>query len=250
MHRQNITVQAEMSKMNAIETKSLELTRGTFKLGPISLSVKAGEIFAILGRTGSGKTVLLETLAGFYQEKYTGDILIMGEDGNDLDPNQRNIGFVYQDAGLFPHMTVEQNIAYGLKMHKVEPALIEEKINYITELLSISRIRKQYPATISGGEKQRTALARSLVLNPKILLLDEPFSALDPSTRQKMYEEIRRIHKQFKCTIVFVTHDFGEAENLADRIGIMLQGKLKAIVDADALFENEYDDDVREFLRG
>lgn len=236
--------------MNAIETKLLKIARGTFKLGPIDLSVKEGEIFAILGRTGSGKTVLLETLAGFYQEQYEGDIFVFGEEGYDLTPDMRDMGFVYQDAGLFPHLTVEQNIAYGLKMHKTDPKEIEEKISYITELLSITGIRKQYPATISGGEKQRTALARSLVLNPRILLLDEPFSALDPSTRQKMYEEIRRIHKQFKCTIIFVTHDFAEAQNLADRIGIMLHGQLKAVVDADSLFDNEYDDDVKEFLRG
>lgn len=236
--------------MNAIETKNLQIERGTFKLGPVDFSVEEGEIFAILGRTGSGKTVLLETIAGFYQEQYEGGIYVFGEDGYDLTPDQRNMGFVYQDAGLFPHMTVENNIGYGLKMHKVDSKEIEEKISYITDLLSITKIRKQYPATISGGEKQRTALARSLVLNPRILLLDEPFSALDPATRQKMYEEIRRIHKEFKCTIIFVTHDFDEAQTLASRIGIMLHGKLKAVVDADKLFENEYDDDVKEFLRG
>lgn len=237
--------------MNAIETKSLEITRGTFKLGPIDFYVEEGEIFAILGRTGSGKTVLLETIAGFYQEQYKGDILVFGEDGYELTPDTRNMGFVYQDAGLFPHMTVEQNIAYGLKMHKVDPKIIEEKISYITDLLSISKIRKQYPATISGGEKQRTALARSLVMNPKILLLDEPFSALDPATRQKMYEEIKRIHKEFNCTIVFVTHDFSEAQHLAHHVGIMLHGEMKTIVEAERLFEKDFkDEDVKEFLRG
>ena len=237
--------------MNAIETKSLEIKRGTFKLGPIDFYVEEGEIFAILGRTGSGKTVLLETIAGFYQEQYEGDIFVFGEDGYDLTPDTRNMGFVYQDAGLFPHLTVEQNIAYGLKMHKVDPKIIEEKISYITDLLSISKIRKQYPATISGGEKQRTALARSLVMNPKILLLDEPFSALDPATRQKMYEEMKRIHAEFNCTIVFVTHDFHEAQHLAHHIGIMLHGEMKTIVEADRLFEKEFkDEDVKEFLRG
>lgn len=236
--------------MNAIETKSLEITRGTFKLGPINFYVEEGEIFAILGRTGSGKTVLLETIAGFYQEQYEGDIFVFGEDGYELTPDTRNMGFVYQDAGLFPHLTVEQNIAYGLKMHKVDPKIIEEKVSYITDLLSISKIRKQYPATISGGEKQRTALARSLVMNPKILLLDEPFSALDPATRQKMYEEMQRIHEEFNCTIVFVTHDFHEAQHLANHIGIMLHGEMKTIVEADKLFEKEYDHDIKEFLRG
>ena len=236
--------------MNAIEIKNMEIKRGGFELGPINLSVEEGEIFAILGRTGSGKTVLLETLAGFYQDQYKGDILLFGENAQEVPPHLRDMGFVYQDSGLFPHMTVEQNIAYGLKMHKVPAEEIEKKISYITELLSITKIRKQYPATISGGERQRTALARSLVLNPKILLLDEPFSALDPATRQRMYEEVNSIHDKFKCTIVFVTHDFSEAQKLAHRIGIMLHGQLKTVVDADKLFENKYDEDVELFLRG
>jgi molybdate transport system ATP-binding protein len=236
--------------MRAIECKALEVTRGDFKLGPINLYIKEGDIFAILGRTGSGKTILLETLAGFYQEHYTGDIFLFEENAKDLSPEMREMGFVYQDSGLFPHMTVEQNIAYGLKMNRTAPKIIEEKLAYITELLSITKIRKQYPATISGGEKQRTALARSLVLNPKILLLDEPFCALDPATRQRMYEEIRRIHEQFKCTIVFVTHDFGEAQSLAGHIGIMLHGELKAVVHPEDLFDTEYDEEVRKFLGG
>lgn len=236
--------------MNAIESRALEIKRGSFKLGPIDLSVEEGEIFAILGRTGSGKTVLLETLAGFYQADYIGDIALFGKDARELAPNMREMGFVYQDSGLFPHMTVEQNITYGLRMHHMDAKVIEEKLEYILELLSISKIRGQYPATISGGERQRTALARSLVLNPRILLLDEPFCALDPATRQKLYEEISHIHRNFKCTIVFVTHDFGEAQQLANRIGIILNGKLKVVVEASQLFEQEYDNDVREFLRG
>ena len=236
--------------MNAIETKDLRLQRGAFELGPIDFFVPEGEIFAILGRTGSGKTVLLETLAGFYQRRYTGSIRLFGEDARNIPPPLRDMGFVYQDSGLFPHMTVEQNIAYGLKMHKMPAGEIQEKLAYITQLLSINGIRKQYPATISGGEKQRTALARALVLGPRILLLDEPFSALDPATRQRMYEEIRSIHRNFKCTIVFVTHDFSEAQKLAHRIGIMLHGKLRTVVAADQLFEEKHDDDVEVFLRG
>ncbi len=235
---------------NAIATRQLQVKRGTFQLGPIDLTVKEGEIFALLGRTGSGKTVLLETLAGFYQEQYTGEVYLFGENARDVPPDQRDMGFVYQDSGLFPHMTVEQNIAYGLKMHNEKQDIIEEKLQYITELLSITRIRKQYPATISGGERQRTALARALVLNPKVLLLDEPFSALDPATRQRMYEEIQSIHDKFQCTILFVTHDFSEAQKLAHRIGIMLHGQLKAVVAAEELFHQEYDEDVKEFLRG
>lgn len=236
--------------MNAIEMHNLEIKRGGFRLGPINLAIEENEIFAILGRTGSGKTVLLETLAGFYQDHYTGQINLFEQDAQEIPPHMRNMGFVYQDSGLFPHLTVEQNIAYGLKMHKVPLAEIEEKVTYITNLLSIENIRKQYPATISGGEKQRTALARSLVLNPKILLLDEPFSALDPATKQRMYEEISSIHRNFHCTIIFVTHDFSEAQKLATRIGIMLHGQMKTVVAAQELFESRYDDDIEAFLRG
>jgi len=236
--------------MNAVECKNLSITRGEFKLKDINLSVEEGEIFAILGRTGSGKTVLLETIAGFYQKQYSGEILLFGNNANDLEPNEREMGFVYQDSGLFPHMTVEENIAYGLKMNHYDGKVIKEKIAHVTELLSITSILKQYPATISGGEKQRTALARSLVLNPMILLLDEPFSALDPATRQKMYGEIQRIHETYGCTIIFVTHDFGEAQHLASRVGIMLKGRLRTVVDSKELFNNQYDEDINKFLRG
>ncbi len=236
--------------MTAIETSDLTLKRGNFTLGSLNLAVQEGDIYALLGQTGAGKTVLLETLAGFYQEQYFGTIRLFGQDARYLPTDKRNLGFVYQDCGLFPHMSVEQNIVYGLKMHHLSAAETAQKLEDITKLLSISHIRKQYPATISGGERQRTALARALVLNPRILLLDEPFSALDPTTRQRMYEEIRRIHDAFRCTILFVTHDFREAQTLAGRIGILLSGKLRAEVAADALFAQDYDEDVTAFLGG
>ncbi len=234
--------------MNAIEIKDLSIRRGDFTLGPLDLSVEEGEVFAILGQTGAGKTVLLETLAGFYQNNYRGSIELFGADASLIPAGDRKTGFVYQDYGLFPHMTVEENIAYGLKMHKIPKSVINERIDYITKLLSIDHIRELYPAVISGGERQRTALSRALALNPKILLLDEPFSALDPGTRIRMYKEIQRIHDEFECTIIFVTHDFSEAQTLANRIGILLAGKLRAVVKTEELFEQAYDDDVKIFL--
>ena len=226
--------------MNTIECRNLVVKRGDFTLGPINLSIEKGEIFCILGRTGSGKTVFLETLAGFYDKKYEGEIVIRG----------KNKGFVYQDSGLFPHMTVEQNISYGLRMNHVDKRIIEEKIQDITKILSISNIRKQYPATVSGGERQRTAIARTLVMDPEIIFMDEPFSALDPATRKKMYEEIKSIHQKYKCTMIFVTHEFREAQHLADRIGIILNGKLRSIVKSEDLFIMKHDEDVKEFLGG
>ncbi|MGN1033543.1 MAG: ABC transporter ATP-binding protein [Intestinibacter sp.] len=198
-----------MNNIITIENYSLKL--GNFTLNNINLEIKEGEIFAILGKTGSGKTVLLESIAGFY-EHGNGCIYIGDKKVNDIPVCDRNIGFVYQDYALFPHMTVFDNIAYGLKMKKVKKSEQIQIINDMAELLSIKHILKKYPGTISGGEKQRTAFARALVLRPKILLMDEPFSALDPVTKNNMYQKIEILHKKFNCTIVFVTHDFSEAK--------------------------------------
>ena len=228
-----------------IENYSLKL--GNFKLKDINLEIKEGEIFAILGKTGSGKTVLLESIAGFYSHG-DGYIYIGDKNVKDIHICDRNISFVYQDYALFPHMTVFDNIAYGLKMKKVKKTEQIKIINEMAELLSITNILDKYPGTISGGEKQRTALARALVLKPKILLMDEPFSALDPVTKNNMYSKIDTLHKKFKCTIVFVTHDFSEAQKMANRIGIISNGALKSIRISDNLFDNYDDDEVNSFL--
>lgn len=236
--------------MEAITVNGLTIRRGDFILGPVDFSIAQGEIFALLGKTGAGKTVLLETLAGFYDKAYHGTIRLLGQSAQALPLAQRPIGFVYQDCGLFPHMTVQENIGYGLRMQGASMADIQGKVNSLCALLSISHILTQYPAMISGGEKQRVALARALALNPRILLLDEPFAALDPATKAMLYAQIRRIHQTFGCTILFVTHDFQEAQQLARRIGVLLNGKLRALVKAEDLFETEYDADVAAFLKG
>ncbi|MEA4970150.1 MAG: ATP-binding cassette domain-containing protein [Candidatus Pelethousia sp.] len=236
--------------MDAIAVQALSVRRGDFVLGPMDFSIAQGEIFALLGKTGAGKTVLLETLAGFYDKAYHGTIRLFGENTKALPLAQRPVGFVYQDCGLFPHMTLRENIGYGLKMHGANAPDIQSKVNSLSELLSISHILEQYPAMASGGEKQRAALARALALSPKILLLDEPFTALDPATKATLYAEIRHIHQTFGCTILFVTHDFQEARQLAQRIGILLGGKLRALVKAEALFQTEYVAEVAAFLKG
>lgn len=222
---------------------------GNFRLSNIELNILENEIFAILGKTGSGKTMLLESIAGFYRGD-SGAIYIERTNVIDITPEKRQIGFVYQDFGLFPHMTVYQNIQYGLKMNKIEKKKSDKAVNDMADLLNIRHILEQYPSTLSGGERQRTALARALVLNPKIMLMDEPFSALDPKTRNQMYELIERIHSTFQCTIVFVTHNFYEAQKMAERIGIMVDGKLKVICKANDLFQNHDDFEVLEFLGG
>lgn len=233
--------------MNEICIKDFSVQRGTFALKPLSLHIPKGEIFAILGRTGSGKTVLLEGIGGMFS-RYQGSISFDGREVISIPPGRRELGFVYQDHGLFPHMTVYDNIAYGLKMHRFSRDAIRKKTEELMEMLSISHLRAQYPGTLSGGESQRTALARALALEPEVLLLDEPFSALDPSTRQQLYEEIRKIHRRFCCTIIFVTHDFKEAELLAERVGILLEGELKAVVSAGELMRGTYDKSVEAFL--
>lgn len=232
---------------NIIKIKNYSLKLGNFTLNNINLEIKEGEIFAILGKTGSGKTVLLESIAGFYNHG-EGIISIKDTPINDIYICDRNISFVYQDYALFPHMTVFDNIAYGLKMKKIKKQNQIIIVNEIAKLLSIENILKKYPGTISGGEKQRTALARALVLNPQILLMDEPFSALDPATKENMYYKIKQLHKKFKCTIVFVTHDFNEAKKMADRIGIISNGNLKTIRNSQNLFDTYEDQEINKFL--
>ena len=164
--------------MNQLVINNFSVKRGSFALSPISLTIQMGEIFAILGRTGSGKTVLLEAISGMFPGD-TGSILLDGTDIRDIPPSQRKLGLVYQDYGLFPHMKVKENISYGLKMHGYSKKEQDSRAQELMEMLSISHIGDQYPGTLSGGESQRTALARALALAPQVLLLDEPFSALD-----------------------------------------------------------------------
>ncbi|KAF5079064.1 putative 2-aminoethylphosphonate import ATP-binding protein PhnT [anaerobic digester metagenome] len=230
-----------------VEINNYSVQLGKFKLNQINLNIGAKEIFAVLGRTGSGKTVLLESVAGFYR-KFSGKVMIQGIPVIDVPLEKRNIGFVYQDFGLFPHMTVFDNITYGLKIRKIDKGVQKERVDKMAEILSIGHILKQYPGTLSGGERQRTALARALILNPQLLLMDEPFSSLDPATKENMYDQIYKIHDIFGCTILFVTHDFNEAQRMANRIGIMVNGELKAIRKSANLFERCQDEEINQFL--
>jgi molybdate transport system ATP-binding protein len=231
----------------AISIKNYCLQKGTFQLQNISLDIFPNEIVAILGKTGSGKTLLLESIAGYYLEG-KGQIK-MGENAIiDMALTKRGIGFVQQDYGLFPHMTVKKNIGYGLQIQKMPKEEVEVRVKEIAKIMGITHILKQCPDTLSGGEKQRTALARALILNPKVLLLDEPFSAMDPVTKQIMYKEIFKIKETFNCAILFVTHDFYEAQKLAGRIGIMVKGKLCTIRTREKLFEPSGNRNADEFL--
>lgn len=232
-----------------ISISNLTVSVENFSIADINLTINEGEIFAILGKTGAGKSMLLEAIAGFYRAE-KGGVYLEKADIREIQPELRQIGFVYQDFALFPHMTVYENINYGLKMHKVHSKEADRVIRNIVELMEISSILHRYPPTLSGGERQRTALARALVLHPRVLLLDEPFSSLDPNTRKQMYSLIKEIHKSFSCTIIFVTHNFKEAGFLANRVGIMVNGRMKAICNSQQLFEKFDDDEVNNFLGG
>lgn len=231
----------------SISIRGLTVIRGSFTLRVDELEVAPREVFAILGRTGSGKTVLMESIAGAFPLD-EGTILLDDKNAESLPIQQRHMGVVYQDHALFPHMTVRDNIAYGLRMNGYPRDEIDRRVDAQMKLFDIDGIADKHPGIISGGEAQRTALARALVLQPEILLLDEPFSALDPSTKERMYDTIRDIHARFDCTIVFVTHNFNEAAMLADRVGIVLEGRLRAILPAEELFQVECEKDVATFL--
>ncbi len=233
--------------MISIQEYSVKL--GDFRLNDISLNIEDREIFALIGRTGSGKSVLLESMAGFY-DIYSGSVLYDGVSVTGIPLEDRRIGYVYQDYCLFPHLKVIDNVTFGLKMHKMPKRQRREKAMEMMRTLGIDHLAERKPYTLSGGEQQRCALARALVLEPDILFLDEPFSALDPNTRKDMYRLIRRIHEHFECTIVFVTHDFQEAAELADRVGIIMHGCLKEVCPADQLFCEHEDEEVNAFLHG
>jgi len=211
-----------------IAIKNLKVNLGDFLLHNISLNIESGEYFIVLGPTGAGKTVLLESIAGLYPvlegEVWIGDKKITG-----LSPEKREIGIVYQDQALFPHLSVEKNIAFGLKMRKCPKREVRAKIETVVELVGIAHLLKRSPATLSGGEKQKVALARALVTEPKVLLLDEPLSALDPETRERMQEELREIHSRIELTIIHVTHDFEEAIVLGHRVAVLNDGCIAQI---------------------
>ena len=233
--------------MSTIQINNFTVTRGTFHLKPVSLKICNGEIFVLLGQTGSGKTVLLEAISGMFPGD-SGNILYDGTDITEISPEMRKIGLVYQSHALFPHMRVRENIAYGLKMRGASKEEQFQTTEQLMELLSITHIKDQYPGVLSGGESQRTALAIALVFKPDTLLLDEPFSALDQSTRKKLYQEILKIHKHYPCTIILVTHNFEEAMLLGDRIGILLDGELKVVTEASNLMTGSYSDEIEAFL--
>ena len=218
-----------------------------FMLSNISFKVGKGEYFVVLGPTGAGKTLLLELIAGFHSPD-EGIIYIDGRDVTSLPPAERNISFVYQDYMLFPHMNVKENIAYGLKMKGMEQNEIEKKIEEMAENYRIKHLLHRYPESLSGGEKQRVAIARAMAIEPKILLLDEPLSALDPEMKVGIRREIKNMHEKSGVTVVHVTHSREDAMLLADRIAVMNKGKILQIGKPEEIFRKPASKFIAQFV--
>jgi len=230
-----------------IKIKNLSNDWKSFKINDINLQVEAGEYFVILGPSGSGKTMLLELIAGMWSPD-SGKICIDDHDVTMFPPEKRGVGFVYQNYMLFPHKTVFENIAFGLKVRKVANDEIKTRVNEMMELLGISHLADRFPRTLSGGEQQRTALARALIIYPKVLLMDEPLSALDRKTRDELMQELKEIHRKFDITIIHVTHNFDEALMLADRIAIMKNGEISQVGTSTEIFRHPADKFVADFV--
>lgn len=190
---------------------------------PVDLDIHRGDFFALLGPSGCGKTTLLRMIGGFLAPS-GGRIEIGGRDVTRLGPEKRKTNMVFQGYGLFPHMTVRQNVAYGLRLAGVSKDEVVSKVKNMLDLVHLGGYGARFPKELSGGQQQRVALARALVMEPDVLLLDEPLAALDLSLRKAMQEELRQIHKAIGGTFVFVTHDQGEAMNLANRVAVMQTG--------------------------
>lgn len=218
-----------------IEFDDVSVELGAFRLNEVSIKIEKGDYYFIIGPSGAGKTIILEAIAGL-QHPASGRVLIDGEDVEDIAPEKRRIALVYQDYSLFPHMTVYENIAFGLKLRKLPKPEIERKVTAILSRFDIAHLKDRSPYTMSGGEQQRVALARALVTEPDILLLDEPLSAMDRVNRDKFAADLRAIHEEHALTIVQVTHSREEAVSLATRVAVIIDGTLEQEDERDAVF--------------
>jgi molybdopterin-binding protein len=229
-----------------IQIKNLSINLGDFMLRDINLTVGEGEYFIILGPTGAGKTVLLESIAGLYPVK-SGEIWLRGKEVTRLEPEKRGISIVYQDHVLFPHLSVKDNIVFGLRLRKHTKQETKAALDWVTQLLGVSHLVDRKPDTLSGGERQKVALARALSIKPQVLLLDEPLSALDPEGREGVQQELRQLHNRLKVTTIHVTHDFEEAIALGNHIAVLGEGCIKQVGTPEHIFRQPNSEFVARF---
>ena len=237
----------ERGSLRMLELRSIRKRLGSLNLSDLSLRMDDGEYFVLLGPSGVGKTVLLEIVAGLIRPD-AGEVMWDGKDIKSAPPEARRFAVVYQDYALFPHLTVARNIDYGLRAAGATPATIRDKLSALGDLLHIQGLMARRPGTLSGGEQQRVALARALATNPRLLLLDEPLSALDMNARKRLRRELKRINKELGVPALHVTHDPEEAMALGDRIGIMLDNRIRQVASPEKLFRRPSDPDVARFL--
>ncbi|MBR2000669.1 MAG: ABC transporter ATP-binding protein, partial [Firmicutes bacterium] len=234
--------------MATLELKNITKRFGDFTaVKDFNLTVEDGEMIALLGGSGCGKTTTLRMIAGF-TEPTEGSIFVAGKEMGKIPPYKRNVGIFFQNYALFPHMTVFENVAFGLKLQKLPKAEIEQRVSEILSLVKLYGLEKRYPRELSGGQQQRVALARALVTRPSILLLDEPLSNLDAKLRVEMQVEIKRIQKELAITTIIVTHDHEEAVSLADRVIVMNAGQILQVGSPYEIFDKPNSEFIADFM--
>jgi sulfate/thiosulfate transport system ATP-binding protein len=216
-------------------------------LEDVSLDVPSGSLTALLGPSGSGKSTLLRVIAGL-EDPDTGTVVISGRDATAMRPQDRGVGFVFQHYAAFKHMTVEQNVAFGLKIRKRPKDAIKKRVADLLDLVHLNGFAHRYPAQLSGGQRQRMALARALAVEPEVLLLDEPFGALDARVRKDLRIWLRRLHDEVHVTTIFVTHDQEEAMDVAEQIVVMNDGKIEQVGQPRDLYEHPSNEFVMSFV--
>src|SRR5947207_12782595 len=236
----------------SIEVRHLHKRFGqTVVCDDLSLDIPAGQLVALLGPSGSGKTTLLRIIAGL-EVPDSGTVLFHGEDATEADVRERRVGFVFQHYALFGHMTIFENVAFGLRVRpkavRPDEAAIRAKVAELLALVQLDRLADRYPHQLSGGPRQRIALARALAVAPKVLLLDEPFGALDAKVRKELRRWLRRLHDEMHIASVFVTHDQEEALEVADRVAVLNQGRLEQVGTPQEVYDNPANPFVYNFL--
>jgi len=224
-----------------IEIKNLS----NFILKDINLKVKDGRIFVLLGPNGAGKTTLLNAAAGLLP--HSGSVLFNGMGVDKIPIEKRNVGYLFQNLFLFPHLTVFENVSYGLK-NRVKKTEIKSRVNELLNLLKIVEIKNRYPTSLSGGEKQKVAMARALAIKPEVLFLDEPFKSIDLHTARYLREELKILQRKLKITTIYVTHNLFEAEEMADRIAVMVDGRICEIGTVSEIFFESKNREVLDFI--